>query len=310
MKLHRHGHGPVAAMAGPRRSKQELRSSAAAVLVLGPGGRQRKGRESKVQDRAQDLADSAGAGTRVRKRATLADDLYEQILRRILSGEYVENSKLPTEAELAASYGVSRPVVREALSKLRDDGIILSRQGSGSYVKHKPGEAMLRFAPIASIADIQRCFEFRSPVESEAAAVAAERRDKTSLEDIGSALKSLDRSIRSGQVGVDSDYAFHLAIAKATKNRFYVATMTTLRDHIVFGMNLTRNLSRLYTTERLERVQAEHVEVYEAIKARNAEAARNAMRAHIAGARRRIFEDSNEGSAMEPALPAVGGLAR
>jgi DNA-binding FadR family transcriptional regulator len=83
--------------------------------------------------------------------------IYHQIVELIVTGEFAVNNRLPSEIELARRFGASRPVVREALARLRDDGIVVSRQGSGSYVKQRPDMAVLHFAPFGSIADIQRC---------------------------------------------------------------------------------------------------------------------------------------------------------
>src|SRR3546814_2482151 len=84
--------------------------------------------------------------------------------------------RLPSEKELAASFQVSRPIVREALSRLRSDGILVSRHGSGSYIQHQPNRALFDVAPTGSIAGLMRTFEFRLALECEAAALAAMRR--------------------------------------------------------------------------------------------------------------------------------------
>ncbi|MEZ7881334.1 MAG: GntR family transcriptional regulator, partial [Rhodospirillales bacterium] len=105
----------------------------------------------------------------------LSDQAYERILAKIVDGQFPENSKLPAEIELSKQLEVSRPVLRQALARLRQDEVISSRQGSGSFVMRRPASQMLDFAPVGSIADIQRCFEFRAAVEGAGAALAAER---------------------------------------------------------------------------------------------------------------------------------------
>jgi DNA-binding transcriptional regulator YhcF (GntR family) len=106
-----------------------------------------------------------GAGAAIPKkegaRANLRDRIYTQIIDSIVQDEFPEQSRLPTEVELAERFGASRPTVREALSRLRSDGVIASRRGSGSYVVRKPDVNLLRLTSIESIADIQRCFVFR-----------------------------------------------------------------------------------------------------------------------------------------------------
>jgi GntR family transcriptional regulator, transcriptional repressor for pyruvate dehydrogenase complex len=221
----------------------------------------------------------------------LSGGIYAQIFERIVAGEFPMNARLPAETELARRFGASRPVVREALARLREDGIIVSRQGSGSYVKRRPDSAILSFVPVGSIADVQRGFEFRAGLEGAAAALAAERWEDADIAEIRRALKALDHRIANRQLGVDADVEFHRAIAQATHNPYHIAVQETLHAHIAFGMNLTRNLS-LRNAARLRLVQNEHVAIVAAIEARDSRRARVAMERHIENARRRMFEGS------------------
>src|SRR5918996_3809938 len=110
--------------------------------------------------------EDVGLASGVAKRSAA---IYDSIVGLIVSGEFAENARLPSEVELARRFGASRPVVREALARLRDDGLIVSRQGSGSYVKRRPDQAVLQFVPVGSIAHLQRCFQFRLGLEGAAA---------------------------------------------------------------------------------------------------------------------------------------------
>jgi DNA-binding FadR family transcriptional regulator len=239
-------------------------------------------------------AENSGALERQGGEARLSSAVYDQILELIVSGEFALNSRLPAEAELARRFGASRPVIREALARLRDDGIVVSRQGSGSYVRRRPDDAVLRFVPVSSIADIQRCFEFRAGLEGAAAALAAVRAEEADLEEIRRALAALDRCIANREVGVDADERFHLAVAKATQNHYHISVQTSLQSHLSAGMTLTRNLSMLRTEARLRLVQEEHVAILEAIEARDSLRARAAMEIHINNARYRMFQGISE----------------
>jgi DNA-binding FadR family transcriptional regulator len=146
---------------------------------------------------------------------------------------------------------------------------------------------------MASISDILRCFEFRVGLEGEAAFVAATRQDVARTEDIAKALEALETIVRQGSVGAIADYDFHLAVANASCNPFYVSVMESLRQNINFGMNLARNLSLRKPVSRVRQVQEEHAQVYDAIKKGDAEGARKTMRQHIENARTRIFEGEN-----------------
>ncbi|HQS48181.1 MAG TPA: FadR/GntR family transcriptional regulator [Xanthobacteraceae bacterium] len=224
------------------------------------------------------------------KPVKLSDQIYDRIFELIVSGEFPEKSKLPTEVELSDRLNVSRTIVREALARLRDDGIVVSRQGAGTFVQRQPSKAILGFAPVGSIADVQRCFEFRVALEGEAAHVAATRRDADRIAEIARALEVLEEIVKTGSLGAAADYDFHLAVARATGNQFFASAMELLRPHIDFGMNLARSLSLQKPKSRVRQVQDEHKLVYEAIVKGDASGARDAMRAHIENARRRMFE--------------------
>ncbi len=224
----------------------------------------------------------------------LSDQIYERLFELIISGKFAENTKLPPETELAERFEVSRPVIREALAKLRDDGIIHSRQGSGSFVKRRPDQAVLHFAPIGSIADIQRCLEFRIELEGSMAKLAALRRDNENLKNIKAALDALDECIRTDRLGVEADRQFHMEVCNATKNSFFISVYESFQSQIEFGMNLARNLSLMKPATRLQLVQHEHVAIYEAIRDRDPERAQAAMVAHLGNARWRMFQGTEE----------------
>lgn len=227
---------------------------------------------------------------------TLGDRLYTTIVDGIIKGVYPPDARLPSETALAQQFAVSRPIVREALARLRDHGLITSMRGSGSWVRRRPDGALVRFAPVASLADIQRCFEFRATVESSAAGFAAERHDAEGLARIESAFGALEAIIQTRDVGVDEDFAFHAAVAAAAGNHFFTATLAMLDSHVRFGMSLTRQLSLRQPVKCLLLVQEEHRRVLEAIAARDAATAARAMASHIDSARRRMFEGaSSEG---------------
>ena len=232
----------------------------------------------------------ASDAEKVGRDRTLSDRVYEDILKMILSGEITVGAKLPTEHALCEQMDVSRPVLRQALKQLREDGVIVSRQGSGSFVERRPEGAVLDFAPVGSIADIQRTFEFRAAIESEAAFLAAERRTDADLVDMRALLDTLDLCITEGELGVDADEAFHEAICTASGNHYFTAARTSMKANILTGLNLTRNLSLTKPRDRLELVQQEHYRIFDAIEKRDQEAARDAMRTHVENARNRVFE--------------------
>jgi DNA-binding transcriptional regulator YhcF (GntR family) len=172
--------------------------------------------DKKTMDKTSD-ASLLGEQTKVRDKtrpAPLADRVYEQLAARIASGEFRPNTKLPPENDLALMVGVSRPILRTALGRLKSEGMIVSRQGAGSFVRDRAATT-LGFSPVETIADIQRCYEFRLTIEPDAAFAAANRRNETSLRKMESALELLLDATRHQRHREDVDFSFHLAVTEA-----------------------------------------------------------------------------------------------
>lgn len=222
--------------------------------------------------------------------ARLSSTVYDGIVELIAAGRLALNARLPSEAKLSAMFDASRPVVREALARLREDGVVVSRQGSGSYVLRQPDAAVLNLNPVASIADVQRCFEFRAGLEAAAAALAAVRWEPADMRAIEEAMVALEHCLSTGVLGAEEDNRLHEAIADATHNSYYGSVQRLLRPHITAGMNISRSLSLLRPKVRIRHVQDEHVAIIEALRRRDADAARDAMQRHILNARQRMFE--------------------
>lgn len=225
----------------------------------------------------------------------LGDQVYGLILQEIVAGHFSPDERLPSENQLCELYGVSRPIVREAISRLQADGLVVSRQGSGTFVNRRPSPDILRFASMGDVADLLRCFELRIGLEGEAAFLAAQRRRPPDMSRIKKALDALDDAIQTGAVGSDVDLAFHKAVAAASGNDLFVQILQGLDHTITAGMTLARNLSLQRSVERLRLVQQEHVEIFEAINEADAEAARATMRCHIGNARRRVLDETAVG---------------
>lgn len=222
-------------------------------------------------------------------RPSLADRVYDRLLEDIISGVYALNSRLPPEEQLASEVGVSRPVLRNALARLRDDGIVTSQRGSGNYVARRPNQSVVDFVPLGSITDIQRCYEFRIDVESSAAAWAARRRSDSDLEAMETAYAQIDSSYAIQDLGVDADRALHEAVAHATRNQNYISVLAALSQQISFGMRLSRSLTLVAPPERNALVQAEHRTLIDAIRKQDPEAATKAMHTHLTQAWERMF---------------------
>ena len=220
----------------------------------------------------------------------LSAQIYARVVEAILRGDFGAQGKLPTESELAASYGVSRPTIREALSRLRSDGVIDSKRGAGSFVVRMPAAPARGLTPIRSLADVERYYTFRSCVEGGAAAEAAHFRTDEDLEALHAAYEALNAKEESGASAVEEDVQFHLAIARCSHNPFFVATVETTVAPIRQFMELAQNAADVRTAARARATRAEHQSIVDAIVRKAPAEAAEAIRTHILNAKRRIFE--------------------
>lgn len=219
---------------------------------------------------------------------TLADRVYHSLYSRISNGDYPVNQKLPSEHVLSEELGVSRPVLRSALEKLRAEGVIYSRQGAGNFVRASISNPV-GFARVETLADVQRCYEFRITIETAAAELAALRHNEAALAQISEALEMMRAATGSRQHREDADFAFHVAITQAANNQYYLASMRALREHIYVGMKMHGESLMTDGARALEAVLCEHAGIHDAIRAGDGAQARDLMRAHLEHSRDRLF---------------------
>ncbi|WP_114560784.1 FadR/GntR family transcriptional regulator [Desertihabitans aurantiacus] len=220
---------------------------------------------------------------------TLAARVVDGIRRQILSGELGPGAKLPSEAALVAEFEVSRTVVREAVSRLQAEGLVETFQGRGSFVLAVPEPSSFRLeeSAIRSHRDVLAMIDFRIGVEGEAAALAAGARTEDAAARIREAVEVFGRA-RPAEM-VEADFAFHRAVAEASRNRFYLELLDALGPMMIM-LPRTR-LGEEYSlsdARHVERVRQEHDAVAAAVLAGEPETARAAMRVHLAATRRRL----------------------
>lgn len=225
-----------------------------------------------------------------RRPRSLALDLVEALGDRIRDGRLPAGSKLPTEAQLMAEFGVSRTVVREGISKLQASGLAQTRHGIGTFVLGWGASAPFRLAPeqFATLRDVIAVLELRIGIETEAAGLAAQRRDADNLRQMRSALDAVTTALERGEDAVAPDFQFHLEIARATQNLHFAKLMASLGPMIIPRARLD-GAPDLGEAQRqyLQRVHSEHQRIYEAILNQDGDAARAAMRTHLANSRER-----------------------
>ncbi|MEO8249197.1 MAG: FadR/GntR family transcriptional regulator [Burkholderiales bacterium] len=227
----------------------------------------------------------------VPKRArALALGLVESFADCIRGGRLAVGEKLPTEAELMAKFGVSRTVVREAISRLAAGGLVDTRHGVGTFVL-ADREAPLRLsgADASLLHDVVAVVELRLGLETEAAALAAVRRIESEMRELHEAHAELAHAIKNAKDTVAPDVRLHLAIARATHNPHFVGLMTRLGSLLIPRSRIdTNRISSEGRSEYLRRVNAEHDSIVNAIANRDPEGARAAMRTHLSNSRERL----------------------
>ena len=220
---------------------------------------------------------------------TLADRVTQVLLQKIESGEFSPGARLPTEQTMVERFGVSRTVVREAVSRLKSEGLVETRRGSGAFIQERSGSAPFRIDVDErdSLSAVLRVLELRRGIEAEAAAIAAERRSEAQLAQIRRALRALEKAERAGEEGVDEDLAFHNTISQATDNPLYTSLLKFLSQFVHGAIRVTRtNEARRADFSR--QVRMEHEAIAEAIARKDPAAARVAALRHMANAAQRL----------------------
>ena len=221
------------------------------------------------------------SSSHVLRATALSDQLQDVLGRQIVSGERGAGSRLPTEAKLAEEFGVSRTVVREAVARLRSEGLVVTRQGLGAFVANSLLALPFRLALNSGDArrDIRELFELRLGLETEAAALAAERGTPAQVAEIGKALDAMVAELRAGREGVEEDFLFHRAVAQATNNTTYQSFLAFLERHLREQLILTRRNTA--EAGRTPEVEEEHRQIHAAISRGDPDAAREAARMHL-----------------------------
>lgn len=226
----------------------------------------------------------------------LSDSVARRLEAWISAEKLPSGAQLPTEKVLCERFGVSRAVIREAISRLKADGCVTTRQGSGAYVAARPGQGSFRLVRSgvggALLADkeLADIFELRYLVEAGAAELAAQRRSAADIERMGQAVARMSAALESGADAVADDDAFHVAVAAATHNP------QIERFQMFMGQQFSDSRAPTWNPDghragRAHEAQAEHLRIFDAIVAGDARAARAAAIAHLTRAARRLGMD-------------------
>ena len=234
---------------------------------------------------APSLRGKAGRGGR-----SLANLLSEEFEHKIRQGLLRAGERLPTESELVRGYDVSRTVVREAISKLQAAGLVETRHGIGTFVQatREGAGLVLDARELSESVDVLAVLELRISLETEAASLAAQRRDDGHLRTLRQALHDFEHNAANGGDTIAHDLAFHLGIAQATGNPYFESILGHFGAQLIPRTRIASIQSPRRDPDYLQRVNHEHEEIYNAIERRDADSARAAMRIHLTNSRERL----------------------
>lgn len=232
----------------------------------------------------------------------LSDEVATAIASRIYDGTLQPNQRIPSEAQLCSEFEVSRYVIREAIARLRDDGLLTSRQGLGVFVTSRSSEQpfRLRVGNLSSQRQLMWIYELRLAIETAAAGLAAKHRNKSQLERLQKSLKSMGGSLKtmegksgSTDLGVHADTTFHKIVAEASHNPYYRDLTNYLAGALMENIHVARQnaMEKGVPDEALH----EHEAIFKAIDDRDPEAASAAAQTHLENSMRRLKINQHKG---------------
>lgn len=224
------------------------------------------------------------------KRKSLSTVVFEGLLDQIRSGRLGPGEQLPTEAELCDSFEVSRTVVREAIARLRSEGLVVPRQGKGVFVSEAPlGSFSIPDQDIEALPQTLALLELRLGVEVESAGLCAERCSDDEARAIRAEMERVDAAHPDpDSTRVHYDHDFHLLIARGSHNPQIIDFLGYLSQQIGPRLQLGYILQASLKDEYFDRIHDEHLSIVEAIERRNADHARAAMRSHLSNSLERL----------------------
>lgn len=265
------------------------------------------GASSALVDDATKVAPFVGR-PRVKGRG-LAHGLVDDLARKIQSQTLRPGDKLPTESAIMQAYGVSRTVVREALSKLQASGLVETHHGVGTFVLQPRVGGVFRLNPaeLATSIDVLAVLELRISLETGSAGLAATRCSEEDLLAMRQSLDEFEHNVRVSGDTVAPDLRFHLRIAQATGNLYFADVLSHLGTSIFPRTRISALVDVDRRSEYLSRVNREHEQIYEAIARGDAESARAAMRIHLTNSRERLrmVQDASSDAGVGDSIGAL-----
>ncbi|MDR5752943.1 MULTISPECIES: FadR/GntR family transcriptional regulator [unclassified Caballeronia] len=232
-----------------------------------------------------------------RRARNLAESVVAFVKEQIASEALKPGDKLPTESELMVGLGVSRTVVREGISRLQASEVIETRHGIGSFVLEPRREKLgIDMVPATTLRDVLSVLELRISLETESAGLAAQRAQADDLARMRAALAAIETTSRMGGDSVSADLQFHISVAQATGNRYFVDILTQMGSALIPRNRIdSAGIAHSDPKAYVALVNQEHESILDAISRHDADGARAAMRMHLSNSRERLRR-ANESS--------------
>jgi len=235
------------------------------------------------------------------RRSSTSEELVTQLREMIHRGELRPGDRLPPERDLAKLLGVSRPTLRAAIRSLAAVGVLQSKQGAGTFVVESDGPPALDSAPLRMMASLHgfttsEMFEARRSLEMAIAALAAERATGEQMASMAEEIAGMFASLDDPEQFLVHDMRFHQMVAASSGNRIMTALMNMVATVLFDVRRKTVNRAR-----DLKESAEMHRQIYRAIRDRNSDAARNAMRDHLMLAQRAQESEEKESNRGEEA---------
>ena len=214
--------------------------------------------------------------------ATLGNFVFDELLQKICNGGFRQGQKLPSEAALSEEYHVSRPVIRAAIQRLRSQGLVETTKGLGSFVCRTSVSDVIKMAPVDTVTDTLLCYEYRAAVEGEIAYHAAQRCNAVDRIQIQKAFEASESAFSNkAKDALLTDLQFHLAIAEASHNRFYIQALQTIKIQMTDGMEAVSDYFVGNKARHNSIKSMEHSLILEAILQGDGAMAKAAMQLHL-----------------------------
>ena len=222
----------------------------------------------------------------IQRQPALAEQVAEFLTKKIINGEFTPGQTFPSENELCKRLNVSRSVIREALSRMKHDGLLESKMGGRTRVAQDPTGHAFRFDLKEESEDefLKYLYEMRAIIEPEAAAIAALRSTKGMIKDVKAKFVRLKKALKEKRDATEESIEFHKSLIEASGNP-HLAKFVSWVEKKVWSFTRSNNVEQ--NGQMILEVQQEHEAIINAIEKRDPKKARLISRQHVIGAARR-----------------------